>query len=181
MLDRSTSMNDSQKMQDTKEAAKSLVEKLMKNNTDLENPIVKVGIVTYGTNFIDSRYNKQTTSTMLSSVKSEVTTLIDNIPNKVGTTQKDGEATNIDAGLKRANTLLTGSTANQKAVILLSDGIPMVFNYNGTTYGNTQNDGEVCIEKDYWSGKCTKQMRPSEAAKIEAGKLKTTIYKSSIS
>ena len=58
VLDRSTSMNGSQKMQDTKEAAKSLVEKLMKNNTDLENPIVKVGIVTYGTNVIDSRYNK---------------------------------------------------------------------------------------------------------------------------
>ena len=179
VLDRSTSMNGSQKMQDTKEAAKSLVEKLMKNNTDLENPIVKVGIVTYGTNVIDSRYNKQTTSTTLSSVKSEVTTLIDNIPNKVGTTQRDGEATNIDAGLERANTLLTGSTANQKAVILLSDGIPTVFNYNGTTYGNTQNDGEVCIEKDYWSGKCTKQMRPSEAAKLEADKLKEngiTIY-----
>mgnify|MGYP004618701191 CR=1 FL=1 len=179
VLDRSTSMNGSQKMQDTKEAAKSLVEKLMKNNTDLENPIVKVGIVTYGTNVIDSRYNKQTTSTTLSSVKSEVTTLIDNIPNKVGTTQKDGEATNIDAGLERANKLLTGSTANQKAVILLSDGIPTVFNYNGTTYGNTQNDGEVCIEKDYWSGKCTKQMRPSEAAKLEADKLKEngiTIY-----
>ena len=172
VLDRSTSMNDNQKMQDTKAAAKSLVEKLMKNNTDLENPIVKVGIVTYGTNVINSRYNKQTTSTTLSSVKSEVTTLIDNIPNRVGTTQKDGEATNIDAGLERANTLLTGSTANQKVVILLSDGIPTVFNYNGTTYGNTQNDGEVCVEKDYWSGKCTKKMRPSEAAKDEANKLK---------
>ena len=104
VLDRSTSMNNNQKMKDTKEAAKSLVEKLMKNNTDPENPIVKVGIVTYGTNVIDSRNNNQTTSTELSSVKSEVTTLIDNIPDTVGTTQKDGEATNIDAGLERANT-----------------------------------------------------------------------------
>ena len=182
VLDRSTSMNDNQKMQDTKEAAKSLVEKLMKNNTDPENPIVKVGIVTYGTNVIDSRDNKKTTSTTLSSVKSEVTTLIDNIPDRVGTTQEDGEATNIDAGLERANALLKGSTANQKAVILLSDGMPTKFNYNGETYGTGNSDDKECVEKeywDYWGIKCTKRMRPSEAAKDEANNLKekgVTIY-----
>ncbi len=178
VLDRSTSMNNNQKMKDTKEAAKSLVEKLMKNNTDPKNPIVKVGIVTYGTNVIDSRHNRQTTSTALSSLKSEVTSLIDNIPDTVGTTQWDGEATNIDAGLERANTLLAGSTANQKAVILLSDGIPTVFNYNGEVYGNMQNDNEVCVEEDFL-GYCTKKMQPSEAAKAEANNLKekgVTIY-----
>ena len=179
VLDRSTSMNNNQKMKDTKEAAKSLVEKLMKNNTDPENPIVKVGIVTYGTNVIDSRHNRQTTSTALSSLKSEVTSLIDNIPDTVGTTQWDGEATNIDAGLERANTLLAGSTANQKAVILLSDGIPTMFNYKGETYGTGNSDDKVCVEKDYWGIKCTKRMRPSEAAKEEANNLKekgVTIY-----
>ena len=177
VLDRSTSMNNNQKMKDTKEAAKSLVEKLMKNNTDPKNPVVKVGIVTYGTNVIDSRHNRQTTSTALSSLKSEVTSLIDNIPDTVGTTQWDGEATNIDAGLERANTLLAGSTANQKAVILLSDGIPTVFNYNGEVYGNMQNDNEVCVEGNYWN--CTKKMQPSEEAKAEANNLKekgVTIY-----
>ena len=179
VLDRSTSMNNNQKMKDTKEAAKSLVEKLMKNNTDPKNPIVKVGIVTYGTNVIDSRHNRQTTSTALSSLKSEVTSLIDNIPDTVGTTQWDGEATNIDAGLERANTLLAGSTANQKAVILLSDGIPTMFNYKGETYGTGNSDDKVCVEKDYWGIKCTKRMRPSEAAKEEANNLKekgVTIY-----
>ena len=103
--------------------------------------------------------------------------MIDNIPDTVGTTQWDGEATNIDAGLERANTLLAGSTANQKAVILLSDGIPTVFNYNGEVYGNMQNDNEVCVEGNYWN--CTKKMQPSEEAKAEANNLKekgVTIY-----
>ena len=178
VLDRSASM-DGQKMRDTKAAAASLVKKLLKNNTDPENPIVKVGIVTYGTNVIDSRYNKQTTSTTLSSVKSKVTTLIDNIPNRVGTTQKDGEATNIDAGLERANALLKGSTANQKAVILLSDGMPTKFNYKGETYGTGNSDDKVCVEGKRRGSKCTKEMRPSEAAKEEANNLKkkgVTIY-----
>ena len=157
----------------------------MKNNTDPENPIVKVGIVTYGTDVIDSYEESgifpwddkkvyQTTSTALSSIESEVTTLINNIPDAVGSA-----GTNIDAGLERANTLLTGSTANQKAVILLSDGIPTMFNYKEETYGTGNSDDKVCVEKDYWSGKCTKQMRPSEAAKEEANKLKksgVTIY-----
>ena len=178
VLDRSASM-DGQKMRDTKAAAASLVKKLLKNNTDPENPIVKVGIVTYGTDVIDSRYNKQTTSTTLSSVKSKVTTLIDNIPNRVGTTQKDGEATNIDAGLERANALLKGSTANQKAVILLSDGMPTKFNYKGETYGTGNSDDKVCVEGKRRGSKCTKEMRPSEAAKEEANNLKkkgVTIY-----
>ena len=184
VLDRSASM-DGQKMRDTKAAATSLVKKLLKNNTDPENPIVKVGIVTYGTDVIDSYEESgifpwddkkvyQTTSTALSSIESEVTTLINNIPDAVGSA-----GTNIDAGLERANTLLTGSTANQKAVILLSDGIPTMFNYKEETYGTGNSDDKVCVEKDYWSGKCTKQMRPSEAAKEEANKLKksgVTIY-----
>ena len=184
VLDRSASM-DGQKMRDTKAAATSLVKKLLKNNTDPENPIVKVGIVTYGTAVIDSYEESgifpwddkkvyQTTSTALSSIESEVTTLINNIPDAVGSA-----GTNIDAGLERANTLLTGSTANQKAVILLSDGIPTMFNYKEETYGTGNSDDKVCVEKDYWSGKCTKQMRPSEAAKEEANKLKksgVTIY-----
>ena len=184
VLDRSASM-DGQKMRDTKAAATSLVKKLLKNNTDPENPIVKVGIVTYGTDVIDSYEESgifpwddkkvyQTTSTALSSIESEVTTLINNIPDAVGSA-----GTNIDAGLERANTLLTGSTANQKAVILLSDGIPTMFNYKEETYGTGNSDDKVCVEKDYWSGKCTKQMRPSEAAKEEANNLKekgVTIY-----
>ena len=184
VLDRSASM-DGQKMRDTKAAAKSLVEKLMKNNTDPENPIVKVGIVTYGTDVIDSYEESgflpwddkkvyQTTSTALSSIESEVTTLINNIPDSVGSA-----GTNVDAGLERANTLLTGSTANQKVVILLSDGIPTKFNYQGGTYGNGNSDDKVCVEWNRWGTKCTKEMRPSEAAKEEANNLKekgVTIY-----
>ena len=179
VLDRSASM-DGQKMRDTKAAATSLVEKLLKNNTDPENPIVKVGIVTYGTRVIDSykeggfapwddKKAYQTTSTELSSVESEVTTLINNIPDAVGSA-----GTNIDAGLERANTLLTGSTANQKVVILLSDGIPTKFNYQGGTYGNGNSDDKDCVEWNRRGTKCTKEMRPSEAAKEEANNLKET-------
>lgn len=184
VLDRSASM-DGQKMRDTKAAATSLVKKLLKNNTDPKNPIVKVGIVTYGTDVIDSYEESgifpwddkkvyQTTSTALSPIESEVTTLINNIPDAVGSA-----ATNIDAGLERANTLLTGSTANQKAVILLSDGMPTKFNYKGETYGTGNSDDKVCVEGKRRGSKCTKEMRPSEAAKEEANNLKkkgVTIY-----
>lgn len=184
VLDRSASM-DGQKMRDTKAAATSLVKKLLKNNTDPKNPIVKVGIVTYGTDVIDSYEESgifpwddkkvyQTTSTALSPIESEVTTLINNIPDAVGSA-----ATNIDAGLERANTLLTGSTANQKAVILLSDGMPTKFNYKGENYGTGKSDDKVCVEEKRRGSECPKEIRPSEAAKEEANNLKkkgVTIY-----
>ncbi len=170
VLDRSASMNG-EKMQSTKEAATSLVEKLMANNTNTET-FVKVGIVTYGTNVIDYAdfwETRPTTSTSLSSKKDEVINLIKNIPDSV-----NSAATNVDAGLERANKLLSTSTAKQKVVILLSDGMPTKFNYNDETYGEGNSDNAVCIDR-----RCSKKIKPSEAAKEEADNLKTngvTIY-----
>lgn len=180
VLDRSGSM-DGQKMKDTKAAATSLVKKLMANNTDPEKPVVKVGIVTYGTDVIDSYEEDgiwpwddkkvyQTTSKELSSKESEVTTLINNIPDSVVS-----EATNIDAGLERASELLKDSEAKQKVVILLSDGMPTKFNYNGKTYGEGDSDNSVCVKRQqsgWGAGKCVEYRKPSTEAKEEADNLK---------
>ncbi len=170
VLDRSTSM-DGSKMRDTKKAAKSLVKKLMSNNTDTDK-IVQIGVVTYGTKVLDYS-TRPVTSKRLTSDLEEVTQLIDNIPNYYS-----NQGTNVDAGLEKANLLLSESEASKKIVILLSDGGPTYFNYNNKVYGTGNSDSKVCING---ADRCSDSLKksPSMAAEEEASLMKKdgiTIY-----
>lgn len=105
VIDRSTSMNSS--MSSTKEIAKNLIDSLVDDRT-------KVGIVTYGTKTLMIKE--------LSNNKNTIKNNLDLIPNYVY-----NEGTNIEAGLRSANTLLANSRANIKVVILLTDGKPTFY------------------------------------------------------
>lgn len=158
VLDRSGSMNG-QRMIDTKDAANQLATDLLKNNTS-DRTVVNMGIVTYGTDILSSY-----TSNNLTSNVTTITNLINSIPNYV-----NNEGTNIQSGLTRANSLLANSTAKNKVVILLTDGMPTFFTYNNEIKGNGGSDKSVCI--DWGTRDCKEWRKPSEAATIEASAMK---------
>lgn len=114
VLDRSSSM-DGTPMENTKTAAKDLIELLI---TDKTKDNTRAAIVTYGSNLL--------TSYTSDSLTNDVTTLkktIDSIPSSI-----NNEGTNVHAGLLKAEELLRSSgTDTQKIIILLSDGEPTFY------------------------------------------------------
>ena len=189
VIDRSGSMNDKAnytdtktKMQATKDSAITLATNLLSNNTN-GRTLVNMGIVTFGSDvieFIGNGYNaKVLTSSTLSSSLNTIKGIINNIPDSVGEygDTLGAQGTNIQSGLAKAKDLLVGSTANNKVVILLTDGKPTYFNYNGNRYGDGRNDSNECVERGSY-GRCTKEMSPSSAADAEATLIKenATIY-----
>ena len=101
------------------------------------------------------------------------------------------QGTNVQAGIAKANELLTtGRSDAKKAVIILTDGEPTYFNYTYTYYnkkgeqvtgtaqagnGYNNNSVQVCYAKNK-NDRCTdyRGVKPSEAAKSELDSLKST-------
>ena len=163
VLDRSSSM-DGTPMENTKTAAKDLIELLI---TDKTKDNTRAAIVTYGSNLL--------TSYTSDSLTNDVTTLkktIDSIPSSI-----NNEGTNVHAGLLKAEELLRSSgTDTQKIIILLSDGEPTFYlGSNNKRCGFGRSD-----RPDYSLG-CTVNgnNRPSTVADAEATTIKnsgTKIY-----
>ncbi len=137
VLDRSSSM-DGTPMENTKTAAKDLIELLI---TDKTKDNTRAAIVTYGSNLL--------TSYTSDSLTNDVTTLkdtINSIPSSI-----NNEGTNVHAGLLKAEELLRSSgTDTQKIVILLSDGEPTY--YIGTDNKIHGMGGSDNYENDYCEG-----------------------------
>ena len=137
VLDRSTSMNGDASMENTKKAAKDLVNLLI---TDKTKDNTRAAIVTYGSDLLTSY-----TSNSLTNNATALKNTINSIPNSM-----DNQGTNVHAGLIKAEELLKNSGDDtQKIVILLSDGEPTY--YIGTDnkrhgMGNSDN-----YENDYCS------------------------------
>lgn len=164
ILDRSSSMDNKidnkTKIALVKEQAINLINTLLDNEND-----VNIGIVTFGTRILNNYSTNK-----LENNKKTLNNLINSIPNN-----KYNEATNIHEALEKAKELLLNSTANKKAIILLTDGMPTKFTYENKVYGTGINDNEVCyIEK----GKNCTKTSPSKMAEKIALELKkhTTIY-----
>ncbi len=107
-----------------KNAASSFVDKMIINN----KTNVRIGIVSFSSktnDILNPTYNK--------------TDLNNFIENKLS--PKGG--TNIDDAIDSANNMIKSSTADKKMVILLSDGIPTYFMYNGKIFGDGEKDIEV--------------------------------------
>ena len=163
VLDRSSSM-DGTPMENTKTAAKDLIELLI---TDKTKAKTRAAIVTYGSNLL--------TSYTSNSLTNDVTTLkdtINSIPSSI-----NNEGTNVHAGLLKAEELLRSSgTDTQKIIILLSDGEPTFYlGSNNKRCGFGRSD-----RPDYSLG-CTVNgnNRPSTVADAEATTIKnsgTKIY-----
>ena len=151
VLDSSGSMGDNNKLTNLKGAARDLVNTLMNDGTN------QVGVVEFGTNV--KRIHQLTTNK-------------NNINRFINRMSADG-GTNVQQAVASANTILQDGKRDdaQQIVIILTDGIPTFFNYNGQRYGTGNTDDSVCVERG-WMG-CLKQMKPSEAAKTELDKLKS--------
>ena len=168
VLDRSSSMhkNNSTKLSDAKTAAIELTNKLLGNNTE-DKTVVQMAVVTFGKTVID-KWSNSSLSSKISDVTSKINAVTSDdsdIPGNI-----NGQGTNIQSGLAKANELLANSTAKKRIVILLTDGEPTLFNYNGEVKGNGSSDTEVCVERT--DGRCTKKTKPSEVAITEATTLK---------
>ena len=137
VLDRSSSMNGTP-MENTKTAAKDLIELLI---TDKTKAKTRAAIVTYGSDLL--------TSYTSNSLTNDVTTLKDTI-NSIPSS-KGGQGTNVHAGLIKAEELLSSSgTDTQKIVILLSDGEPTY--YIGTDNKRHGMGSSDNYESDYCEG-----------------------------
>ena len=163
VLDRSSSMNGTP-MENTKTAAKDLIELLI---TDKTKAKTRAAIVTYGSDLL--------TSYTSNSLTNDVTTLKDTI-NSIPSS-KGGQGTNVHAGLLKAKKLLSSSgTDTQKIIILLSDGEPTYYlGSNNKRCGSGGSDRP----DDSWGCIVNGNNRPSTVADAEATTIKnsgTKIY-----
>ena len=113
-----------------KKSASDLVETLLPENNQGN---VKVGFISFGKNY-ESQYSTKTYSDMTSD-RDEALELINDLP---ATTDN---ATNIHAGLIQAQKLLSESDADNKIIILISDGVPTRYvGKNGQACGSGNKD-----------------------------------------
>ena len=154
VLDRSSSMNGTP-MENTKTAAKDLIELLI---TDKTKAKTRAAIVTYGSDLL--------TSYTSNSLTNDVTTLkdtINSIPSSI-----NNEGTNVHAGLLKAEELLRSSgTDTQKIIILLSDGEP-------TFYLGSNNKLCGFGRSDWYDDSRGCKNKPSTVANAEATTIKSS-------
>ena len=152
VFDGSVSMQDDQKLINAQAAARDFANTLMDDTGN-----VRIGFAEYGSSLKDSL--------AITGDKSKVL-------NFINTKLDANGGTNLQAGIAKANDLLAtgGRSDAKKIVIILTDGVPTLFDYNGERYGKGNSDASVCVERG-WFG-CEKSMKPSEAAKIELDALK---------
>ncbi|WP_138495389.1 MucBP domain-containing protein [Paenibacillus pinistramenti] len=111
LVDQSSSMSDNGRMTSAKAAAKKFVDNLL-----FKDSTTRIALVSFGTK-----------STQLSTFKgydqkSALLTSVDNI--SAGDYKNNIQYTNIQDGLHAASTLLDNSQADNKVIVLLSDGAP---------------------------------------------------------
>lgn len=151
-----------------KESASDLAEKLLPTNG---NKNVKIGIVVFGTKY-ESQYSTTKYSDMssdLSAIKKKITDI----------DETNDNGTNVQAGLNAAKNLLKDSTADNKIIILISDGIPTYFSLsNGSVCGNGNsdalafNDSQDCKN----SGLIPSTAAEKVAKEIKGNPIKAEIY-----
>ena len=153
-------VNNPSRLTSAKKAAKTFISTLI---TDDDN--VKIGLVEYG----ESIKNTQA----LTENEKILNNFIDNKYSARG-------GTNLQAGIEKAHELLDNGSRedSKKLVVILTDGIPTFFNYEGKVYGYGSTDDSVCLKGSLFG--CDLQKKPSEAAKEELDSLKNNYKKSDV-
>ena len=109
------------------ESAKTLVNKLLEDNTQL-----KIGIVSFSTNVDQTKEGTIEDATLESSLSNDVATLT----NAISNIETNGARTNLQSGLLLASEQFS-SEDNNKYMIVLTDGVPNVaIDYDGTYYSD---------------------------------------------
>ena len=132
VLDNSESMNNKVKTGEIRkdlifESAKTLISNILEDNESL-----KVGLVTFSTNTDVSKEGTIEDASVLSTLSNDVTTLT----NAISSIEADGPRTDLEAGLSLASSQFS-EEANNKYIIVLTDGVPNVaLNYDKTYYSD---------------------------------------------
>ena len=152
--------NNPSRLTSAKKAAKTFISTLI---TDDDS--VKIGLVEYG----ESIKNTQA----LTENEKILNNFIDNKYSAKG-------GTNLQAGIEKAHELLDNGSRedSKKLVVILTDGIPTFFNYEGKVYGHGDTDDSVCLRIGFFG--CDLQKKPSEAAKEELDSLKNSYKESDV-
>ena len=153
-------VNNPSRLTSAKKAAKTFISTLI-----TDDDIVKIGLVEYG----ESIKNTQA----LTENEKILNNFIDNKYSARG-------GTNLQAGIEKAHELLDNGSRedSKKLVVILTDGIPTFFNYEGKVYGHGNTDDSVCLRRGFFG--CDLQKKPSEAAKEELDSLKNNYKKSDV-
>ncbi len=153
-------VNNPSRLTSAKKAAKTFISTLI-----TDDDIVKIGLVEYG----ESIKNTQA----LTENEKILNNFIDNKYSARG-------GTNLQAGIEKARELLDNGSRedSKKLVVILTDGIPTLFNYEGKVYGYGDTDDSVCLKGSLFG--CDLQKKPSEAAKEELDSLKNNYKKSDV-
>lgn len=110
------------------DSAKTLVSRLLENNTELE-----IGIVSFSTNTDQSKEATIEDATLVSDLTNDVSTLTSAISN----IEANGPRTDLEAGLSLASSQFS-EEANNKYMIVLTDGVPNVgLGSNNPYYSDT--------------------------------------------
>ena len=153
-------VNNPSRLTSAKKAAKTFISTLI---TDDDN--VKIGLVEYGKSIKNTQ--------ALTENEKILNNFIDN-------KYSAGGGTNLQAGIEKAHKLLDNGSRedSKKLVVILTDGIPTLFNYEGKVYGYGSTDDSVCLKGSLFG--CDLQKKPSEAAKEELDSLKNNYKKSDV-
>ena len=169
VLDASGSMgkvldDENTRLSALKKAAEELIDSLLKEEN---KEMIKVGIVYYATNVDKNSYCNLTTT------KSELMKCLNDMV-------ADG-GTNVQAGLKKAKDLFSGSETASQTIIVLSDGIPTFYGDEGNEHGAGSSDS---YENKYyedsnevWNGYGWNRYLVSFTRTYYTDKNKTTIVK----
>lgn len=153
-------VNNPSRLTSAKVAAKTFISALISDDDS-----VKIGLVEYG------RVVKNTQA--LTENEKILNNFIDNKYSANG-------GTNLQAGIEKAHELLDNGSreGSKKLVVILTDGIPTLFNYEGEVLGNGNTDDSICLKGGFFG--CDLQKKPSEAAKEELDSLKNSYKESDV-
>lgn len=119
-------------------------------------------------------------TTTATNLINDMNTKTNNIMNATNYGSSHSRFTNIEAGLKMANDMLSKSNASSKHIIFLSDGFPTTYIKNGYS-GYDPYDTTGKIFYDYVSGKkCLYGTSYSDEAAIRARKMATNVKNNGI-
>ncbi len=109
------------------DSSKSIISNLLKDNNNL-----KIGVVSFSTNIDQSLEGTASDATVVSPLSNDATALNNAISGIIA----NGPRTNLESGLSLGSTLFSNN-ANNKYLIVLTDGVPNVaINYDHEYYSN---------------------------------------------
>lgn len=181
VLDISNTMTEalgsSTRLAEAKKASYEFIDKFAKQSND--NIERKLGFVAFNSDsysifdFQDCNANNK--ESLKSTIEKEISK---NIVTKLEPHNK--RFTNIESGLKRANDMLSKSSASKKFILFLSDGFPTTYIKDGSQYqGYDTYDGNRFKDR-VLNKSCSYGTSYSDEAAIRARKMATTIKNSGI-